>query len=266
MAISTMDTARQAAQAAGDFLTEKIGTLQESDIHNKTAFDFVTQIDKASEHLIINFIKSRHPEHQFLAEEMHRAQAGGYRWIIDPLDGTSNYIHNIPIYSVSIALQHDDDIILGVVYNPNQNEWFTAEKGKGAFLNDVPIHVSQTRDPGRALLATGFPYRTKHLLNTYLNSLTSLFSEYGGIRRIGSAAIDMCYVACGRFEAFWELNLHPWDIAAAKLIIEEAGGRVTDFAGADEVLDTGNVIAANHHLFDHFSAHIRNAFKGVVEQ
>ena len=266
MKYSTIDTALYAARTAGDFLKEKVHKLLDHEIEQKAEFDFVTQTDKESENLVVNIIKSRHPGHQFLAEEGHRDQQSEYRWIIDPLDGTTNFIHRVPVYSVSIALQHHNEIVLGVVYDPNQKECFAAEKGGGAFLNDERVRVSDISDPSRALLATGYPFRTKELIDIYLQSFKNLFQQFSGIRRAGSAAMDLCYVACGRYDGFWELNLKPWDFAAAQRIILEAGGKMTDFAGGDQWLETGNIIAANSRLYKQFSTIIQHSFKGVVDR
>ena len=263
---SAIDTALYAAKKAGEMLKDRVGQLQEHEIDNKDTFDFVTKTDKDAEKLIVDIIQSRHPGHHFLAEESHRAEQGDYRWIIDPLDGTTNFIHGVPMYSVSIALQYDRNVILGVVYDPNQDECFVAEQGQGAFLNNTRIQVSDVKDPSRALLATGYPFRSKDLIDVYLQSFKRFFQDFSGIRRAGSAAVDLCYVACGRFDGFWELNLKPWDIAAAQCIIQEAGGRITDFAGKDRVLDTGNTIAANAHVYDHMANIIQDTFRGVVEQ
>ncbi|MBC7187998.1 MAG: inositol monophosphatase, partial [Calditrichaeota bacterium] len=178
-----------------------------------------------------------------------RQDAGdGHRWIIDPLDGTTNFLHGYPMFSVSVAIEQAGQVIAGAIVDPVREELFLAERGRGAFLNGAPIRVSTISDPARCLLATGFPFRAKHLLELYLRSFSALFERVSGIRRAGSAALDLAYVACGRCEGFWELGLSPWDIAAGELLIEEAGGRVTDFTGAPSAVWKGNIVASNGHI------------------
>ncbi|MDZ7345351.1 MAG: inositol monophosphatase, partial [candidate division KSB1 bacterium] len=207
------ETAIAAARAGGKILLDNLGKLAPNEISGKAQFDFVTRVDKESEQCIIGILREAFPEHSFLAEEMHRDTIGGYRWVVDPLDGTTNYIHGVPIFSVSIALEKDGEPILGVVLDPIRDELFYAEKGAGAWLNGRRIQVSSVSNPEFALLATGFPFRVKHLLEVYQRSFNRLFMQVSGIRRAGSAALDLCYVACGRFDGFWELNLKRWDIA-----------------------------------------------------
>jgi len=255
-----------AAKQAGHLLISNFGNLQPAQIETKTKFDFVTWIDKESESRIIDIIQHSFPEHTIYAEETRRDEHGEYRWIIDPLDGTTNYIHDVPVFSVSIALEHKRNILLGVVYDPNRQELFYAERGKGAFLNDHPIHVSSISHMDKALLATGYPFRVKHLIDEYQQSFKQLFLKSSGIRRAGSAAIDLCYIACGRYDGFWELDLKPWDLAAAFVILQEAGGTMTDFSGGNAVLSTGNTIASNGHLHSVLLNAVRDVFKGIVEQ
>ena len=215
-------------------------------VEAKQQHDFVTEIDKRSEESIINYIKRAFPKHEILAEESGQGQnVSSYRWIIDPLDGTTNFIHGVPMFAVSIALEVDGELQIGVVYEPHRKELFRAEKGKGAFLNDRKISVSSTAERSRCLLATGFPFRDYALLDDYLRIFKAFMVQTSGIRRPGSAALDLCYLACGRFDGFWELNLKPWDIAAGTLIITEAGGQVTNFAGGTDFLYRGNVIGSN---------------------
>lgn len=215
-------------------------------IEAKQHHDFVTEIDKRSEESIIRSIQRAFPDHAILAEESGQGQSSSAcRWIIDPLDGTTNFIHGVPMFAVSIALEVEGELKVGVVYEPVRRELFTAEKGKGAFLNNRRITVSTTAERSRCLLATGFPFRNYELLDDYLSIFKSFMVQTSGIRRPGSAALDLCYLACGRFDGFWELNLKPWDIAAGALIIKEAGGRITDFAGGHHFLNKGNVIGSN---------------------
>ena len=259
-------TAIKAAKEAGKFIKQNAGTIQSKNVDRKLAFDFVTDIDKESEEIIIDIIKKEFPDHKILAEESLRQESGGFRWIIDPLDGTTNFIHNYPAFAVSIALEKDNEIILGVVYDPLHDELFHAEKGKGAFLDNSPIYVSAIADPGVALLATGFPFRSKEYLDLYLKSFQQLFKQVSGIRRAGSVALDFCHLACGRCDGFWEIKLGPWDIAAGSLIIKEAGGLITDFANEDDPMWTGNVIASNGLLHDTIFQVVNEVFKGHIDK
>ncbi len=254
-----------AAKEAAKILMSNFGALLQKDVETKNKSDFVTWVDKSSEQRIIGIIREHFPGHKIYAEESVRDKAGGYRWIIDPLDGTTNYIHGVPIFTVSIAVEHNGEIILGVVYDPNRDELFFAEKGGGAFLNDAPIHVSETGDPASALLATGYPFRVKQHIDSYLRSFKKLFLQTSGIRRAGSAAMDLCYVACGRFDGFWELDLKAWDIAAASIIISEAGGRITDFSGGGRVLSTGNTVASNAILHPLILDTVQQVFSGTID-
>ena len=255
-----------AAKEAGAILMRNLGRLTREEIGRKMRADFVTRVDIASEQRIVEIIRTDFPDHTFLAEEAHRDKDGDLCWIIDPLDGTTNYIHSVPIFAVSIGLQIRGEMVLGVVYDPTREELFYGEKGGGAWLNDQPIRVSTVDDPEAALLATGYPFRVRHLLDRYQRSFNRLFLQVSGIRRAGSAALDLCYVACGRYDGFWELDLKPWDIAAAMIILQEAGGLITDFAGGDQVLKTGNTIASNRLLHTTIVDVVRTEFAGVVER
>lgn len=256
----------QAAKEAGDILLRNFRNKLQLSVETKKKFDFVTRVDKESEAKVIEIIKNKYPDHKIFAEETKKDLKGKFRWIIDPLDGTTNYIHGVPIFTVSIALECDGEIVLGVVYDPVHKELFFGEKGKGAFLNDNPIKVSDVENPEFGLLATGFPFRVKHLINPYQESFAQLFHSFSGIRRAGSAALDLCYVACGRFDGFWELDLKPWDLAASYIIIKEAGGQITDFDGQDEVLVTGNTIASNGKLYEFMLSTIKGVFAGIVDK
>ncbi len=244
------DEAVAAARAAGRLLMEHLGAIEQRHIDRKGAADFVTFVDKSSERLIIGRLAAAFPEDSFYAEESSRAAAGGRRWIIDPLDGTTNYIHGIAVFSIAIALEVEGEIIFGLVLDPVHDELFMAEKGGVALRNGERIRVSLVIDPSLALLATGFPFKQKHNLGKYLASFGELFQQVSGIRRMGSAALDLCNVACGRYEGFWELGLAPWDVAAASLILQEAGGRITDFNGGGQAIWSGHVLASNGHLHE----------------
>src|SRR5688572_16750585 len=220
-----IETARQ----AGQILLEKFGRTT---VTKKGDINLVTEADLASEAHIIERIKSYHPKHSILAEESGEAVVIGgdaaWKWIIDPLDGTTNYAHGYPCFCVTLALEHDGDVVLGVTFDPTRDELFAAERGRGATLNGKSIRVSSTDKLGNALIVTGFPYDFKHRRD-FARHLTDFLLSSRGVRRDGSAAIDMAYVACGRFDGFWEEGLNPWDMAAGLLLIEEAGGQVTGY-------------------------------------
>lgn len=246
-----LETAISAAQLGGQVLTDNLTSLQRKQIDRKHQFDFVTQVDLDSEAAIIDFILQRHPEHRILAEESGGStNQSDYVWVIDPLDGTKNYIHNFPIFAVSVALLFKDKPVAGAILDPMRNELFHAEQDKGAFLNDKPIQVSETEDVSQCLLATGFPFRAKHLTKPYFEVFTDLFYQVSDFRRAGAAAIDLAYVACGRLDGFWEITLNQWDISAGVLIIEEAGGCVTDIWGGDSYLNTGHIVASNGRIHE----------------
>lgn len=222
-----LNFAIQTAREAGQILLEKFG--RKINISMKGDINLVTEADLASEKLIIEKIKSYYPKHSILAEESGNAVVLGdstWKWIIDPLDGTTNFAHSYPCFAVTIALEHEGKIVVGVTFDPTRNELFAAERGQGVTLNNKPIRVSETEKLGDALLVTGFPYNFKQKEN-FAKSLTNFLLNSRGVRRDGSAAIDMAYVACGRFDGFWEEGLNPWDVAAGVLMIEEAGGRVS---------------------------------------
>jgi myo-inositol-1(or 4)-monophosphatase len=245
---------------------DNLGKVSEDQIELKKKFDYVTIVDKQSEKKIIETIHKYYPHHKIYAEESVKEGGGEFRWIIDPLDGTTNYIHGHPVFAVSIAVEYRHEIIVGVVYDPCRDELFVAEKGKGAFLNDRPIHVSALTDPTVGLLGTGFPFRVKHHLDLYLHSFRDLFLQYSGIRRMGCVAIDFCYIACGRYDGFWEINLSPWDVAAGALVIKEAGGLITDFAGGDNAIWSGNVVASNGKIHNTILDAVRHAFTGHIDE
>lgn len=249
MKTSFKKTAIDAAKSAGLLLKRNIG--RRHTIEFKGVIDVVTEMDIKAEDMIMKTIKARFPEHGILTEESFEQKSGsGYRWIIDPLDGTTNYSHGFPIFCVSIALEREGEIILGVVFNPMLNELFTAEKGKGAYLNSKRIRVSGISELTKSLLATGFPYDVRTSPDNNISHFANFAVRVQAIRRAGSAALDMCYVACGRFDGFWELKLKPWDTAAAMLIIKEAGGIVTDFKGSAFSLYSGETLASNGLVHD----------------
>ncbi len=244
-----LNAAVTAARLAGDIIIKNLGHLSTSDIQTKQASDFVTKVDRWSEAVIMQTIRGKFPSHSFLAEEtVKHVEDDNYLWIIDPLDGTTNYIHGFPMFSVSIALKYKREIILGVIFDPTRDELFHALKDRGAFLNNSPIHVSDINKLQNCLIATGFPFRKKDIIDLYLNAFKLIFERVSDIRRAGSAALDLAYLASGRCDAFFELNLSPWDVAAGSILIKEAGGIITDFGGGEEYLSTGNIVAGNKYI------------------
>jgi len=246
---------------AGKVLRRNIGKIAADDAEDKQPFDYVTEIDRQCEELIVNSIRKYFLEHQILAEESGQTnQKGNHCWIIDPLDGTTNFIHAYPHSAISIALKENEDIILGVIYDPFRDELFHAEKGKGAFCNNRSIRVSKQNDVNYCLIATGFPFKSRSFLDRYWLVLADIFMNVSGIRRTGSAALDLAYVACGRFDGFWELRLSPWDIAAGSIIVTEAGGKITDFEGKNNHIWTGDVIATNFLIHDFMLKKVQKVF------
>lgn len=227
-----LNFAIETAREAGHLLLEKFGRI--TTVTKKGDINLVTEADLASEALIMERIRSHYPKHSILAEESGEAVVVGgdtnWKWIIDPLDGTTNYAHGYPCFCVTLALEHDDEVAVGVTFDPTRDELFAAEKGRGATLNGKPIRVSATENLGDSLIVTGFPYDFKRK-DDFARHLTAFLMQSRGVRRDGSAAIDMAYVACGRFDGFWEEGLNAWDMAAGKLLIEEAGGWVTGYDG-----------------------------------
>ena len=256
-----IEIAKQAAYAAGKILTEHFKKLPKEAIRQKQANDYLSFVDENSEKTIISIIHKHFPDHSILAEEGGESKRSSeYRWIIDPLDGTTNYISGLPVFAISIGLQKGDEMLLGVVYDPLQDELFWAEKGKGAYVNDTPIQVSESDSLSECLIATGFPFKAKHLLKPYLNSFEDMFRSCIGIRRMGAAAIDIAYVAAGRFGGYWELGLSPWDLAAGSVIIKEAGGEITDFWGGQDYLFKNYLIVSNERIHQQMGEIIQKHF------
>jgi len=244
-----LNFAIRVAKDAGRLLRDRVGTR--IDVDHKGSINLVTDVDLASERLIREAISTYYPRHEVLGEEGGLSESGSeYRWIVDPLDGTTNYAHGYPIFCVSIALECKGEIELGVVYDPMRDELFAAEQGAGATLNNRPIHVSKTAELMQGLLSTGFPYDIKTSKLTNLDHWANFAMNAQALRRDGAAALDLCYVACGRFDGFWELNLSPWDTAAGALIVTEAGGRVTNFSGGPFSNYKPEVVASNGLIHD----------------
>jgi len=265
-----IEIAKKAALAAGKILKEHYGKLSPSSIRQKAVNDFISYVDEQSEEKIISIIKKAYPGHSFLAEESGLQKSDeNYQWIIDPLDGTTNYIHQIPVFAVSIALKMKGELLLGVIYNPVSDEMFWAEKGQGAYLNDKSIRVTDKGDMSQCLIATGFPFKAKHLLPLYLDAFAAIFYTSRGMRRLGAAAIDLAYVAAGRFDGFWEIGLSPWDVAAGAVIVREAGGQVSDFWNKPYFLHNNYIVASNGRIHKNLLEQVQKPFpffKNVYEE
>ena len=240
----------RAARRAGEIMVRQINRLESLEIIEKGRNEFVSRVDHAAEETIIEVIRDHYPDHAILGEESGASGDHEYQWIIDPLDGTTNYLHGFPVYCVSIAVARSGTLEHGVVYDPLRQEIFTASRGEGAQLDGRRIRVSKQITLRRALLATGFPYRlTTERMDAYLDMLRAVIVETAGVRRLGSAALDLCYVAAGRVDGFWELGLQKWDLAAGTLIIREAGGRISDFNGSDAFMESGDIVAGTPKVY-----------------
>lgn len=232
--------------------------LDKIEVNAKTPNDFVTEVDRAAEDAIIDVIREAYPEHAILAEESGESGAESeFQWIIDPIDGTTNYIHGFPQYCVSIALAERGIVQHGVIYDPNRNELFTASKGRGAFLNDRRIRVSKRARLSDTLIGTGFPFKEMAHIDAYLAIFKDLAGKTAGLRRPGSAALDLAWLACGRTDGFFEIGLKPWDMAAGALLVTEAGGLASDFGGEGAYLETGNLVAGTPKVFTQLLQTIR---------
>lgn len=250
-----LDFAIRLARQAGQLLADRLGTRINVSSKGGESINLVTEVDLASEQLIREAIATHYPRHQVLAEEGGlNEKASDYRWVVDPLDGTTNYAHGYPVFAVSIGLEYKGEIILGVVYDPTRDEMFAAERGAGSMLNNRPIRVSQTEKLGSSMLSTGFPYNIRTSELTNLDNWSRFAMTAQAIRRDGAAAIDLCYVACGRYDGFWELNLSPWDTAAGGLIVTEAGGQLSDFKGNEFSNYRPEVVASNGLIHDEMLA------------
>jgi len=244
-----LNIAVRAARRAGSIIT-RAALDGGFEVRSKRMNDFVTRVDHAAEEAIIEIVRKSYPDHAVLAEESGAAEGRAeYQWIIDPLDGTTNFIHGFPQYCVSIAIRHRDALAHGVIYDPVRNELFTASRGRGAYLNDRRMRVSKCLRLADALVGTGFPFREMSRINLYVQQLRNLMAKSAGLRRAGAAALDLAYVACGRLDAFWELGLSPWDMAAGALMIQEAGGLVGDLRGEAGYLEAGEIACATPKVF-----------------
>ncbi len=262
-----LNIAVKAARRAGAIINRAALDRTQLEIHSKRANDFVTQVDKSAEAAVIDVVRQAYPDHAILGEESGAlpGRSGGpaksapseYRWVIDPLDGTTNFIHGFPQYCVSIAVQHRGVTQHGVIYDPGKNELFTASKGRGAFLDDRRVRVSKCALLKDALVGTGFPFKELGRVDLYVRQMKYLMQHSSGIRRAGAAALDLAYVAAGRLDAFWEMGLSPWDMAAGALMIQEAGGLVGDLSGDSTYLESGDIAAATPKVFPQLLAALR---------
>jgi myo-inositol-1(or 4)-monophosphatase len=254
--------AQDAARRAGTMLRENVD--QANRVYFKGEVNLVTDCDNLAQKMIVEDLGGLFPEHDILAEEgLSREKGSAFQWIIDPLDGTTNYAHHFPVFCVSIGLKFEEEVRMGVVYDPSREEMFRAVKGQGAFLNDKPIRVSPTAELGRGLLATGFPYDIRQSRDNIVHFLDFIVTAQA-VRRCGSAALDLCYVACGRFDGFWEKKLHPWDVAAGGLVIREAGGTTTDFLGQPMLSTCRDVLASNGLIHAQMLAVLKGGLGGGV--
>ena len=247
----------RAAYAAGDHIIRYLDRVQDIPVNSKGRNDFVTEVDRQAEAIIIDTILKSYPNHSILAEESgQQSHNKEYLWVIDPLDGTTNFLHGFPQFAVSIALKFRGELDQAIVYDPLRQELFTASKGAGAFLNKKRIRVSNKNSLEGALLGTGFPFRDNSRLELFIKSFRAFFPMTAGIRRAGAAALDLAYVACGRLDGFWEFDLNEWDIAAGTLLIIEAGGNVGGITTNGKETEPGNIVAGNFKIFDELKSRL----------
>lgn len=247
----------------GQFLKKEVSQISNSDIETKNVHDFVTYVDKYSEKQLVEGLSKILPEAGFLTEEKTTEQTEKpLRWIIDPLDGTTNYIHGLPPYAISVGLMDEQKLVGGIIYEVTQNELFFGWKNGGAYLNDKHIRVSKTSDVFNSFFATGFPFRDYHLIENYMKTLQFFMEHSQGLRRLGSAAVDLAYVACGRFDGFFEYSLQPWDVAAGAFLVDEAGGKVCDFNGGNNFIFDEEIIATNSNIFNK----IKEIISGILSK
>lgn len=259
----TLNIAVRAARAAGDVIMRRFDRLDTIKVETKQRGDFVSEVDREAEARIIQTIKRSYPEHGILAEESGEQRGDGHVWIIDPLDGTTNYLHGFPHFGVSIALAHQGRLEQAVIYDPVRQELFTASRGGGAELNNRRIRVTGCRALEKAVVATDFPFREGPAHETHMAILRGLITRTAGVRWPGAAALDLAYLAAGRIDGFWELGLKRWDIAAGALLVREAGGIIGDPRGGEDYLATGDVVAANPKLYHHLMRFIEPHLTGL---
>jgi myo-inositol-1(or 4)-monophosphatase len=256
-----LNTAVKAARRAGNIINRAAQNLDILTVTQKTANEFVSEVDREAEQAIIKILLGAYPNHSILAEESGAAGTSEYQWIIDPLDGTTNFLHGFPQYGVSIGLMHKGVLTQGVVYDPTRNDLFTTSRGCGAYLNDRRIRVSKRRQLDQSLIGTGFPFREFTLADDYLRIFRDMLRNTAGVRRAGSAALDLSYVAAGRLDGFWEFGLKPWDMAAGILLITEAGGLVSDPEGDDKYMESGNLVCGSPKIFTQLLQNVSSHLK-----
>lgn len=251
-----LETAKILAREAGEMIRQSGSNLGKVDYKGRA--DLVTDVDRKAEEIILCGIRKSYPDHAVLAEESGENEVqSDFRWVIDPIDGTTNFVHGYPFFCVSIAVQHHRETVAAVVFDPMHDELFSALKGEGAFLNEKPLAVSAANELSKSLVATGFPYRLGDRWQHSMDLFEAFYLDSHGVRRDGAAALDLCYVAAGRFEGFWEYELQPWDVAAGLLIVQEAGGRTTDFQDRPSRIDDRQVLASNGLIHDQMLQVIR---------
>jgi len=254
-------TAREAARAGGRLIRERFQEDLPIRVESKGLHDFVTQVDRDAESAVLSVIREAYPDHAIMSEEGSPDEAAtGLRWVVDPLDGTTNFIHGVPTFGVSVALEDADGLLAGAIHDPIRDEMFHAHRGGGARMNDAPIACASPPGLQDALIATGFPFRELSRVGPYLKVFETFIRSTAGLRRAGAASIDLAYTACGRYDGFWEVGLSRWDVAAGVLIVREAGARVTDVVGGDSTLDTGDIVAAGPALHESMLQVTRSAF------
>ncbi|MFO8054019.1 MAG: inositol monophosphatase family protein [Bacteroidales bacterium] len=248
-------------KSTGDFIRRENRKLHTNDVQTKGHHDYVTYVDKTAERLLTAGLLKLLPGSGFITEEdTIKDQRESYTWIIDPLDGTTNYIHSVPVYSISVALQYNEKTVIGIVYEISRDECFYAWQDSPAYLNNSPVHVSKTSSLDEALLATGFPYYDYSRISAYMEFFVYLLQNTRGIRRLGSAAVDLAYVACGRFDGFYEYSLHAWDVAAGAFLVQQAGGKVCDFKGGADYLFGAEIIATNNSIHKTLKSALQRQF------
>jgi len=251
--------ARDIINETGSYIRQEAQNFKSEKVESKGMHDFVSFVDKTAEKQLVEGLKKLLPEAGFIAEEQTETYRGErYNWIIDPLDGTTNFIHGLMPYAVSVALMENEEIVLGVVYEISRDEMFYAWKGSKAFLNGKEISVTKATKVNDTLIATGFPYYDYERLPQFMDTLDFFMRNSHGLRRLGSAATDLVYVACGRFDAFYEYSLSPWDVAGGAIIVQQAGGKVSDFKGSDNYIFGDEIVATNNNIYDEFLKNIRD--------
>ena len=245
-----LNIAVKAARRAGNIIHRAADNIDHLTVTKKSHADYVSEVDRFAEKAIVDILLQAYPTHAILAEEGGAQGESEYVWIIDPLDGTTNFLHGVPQYAVSIALQHNGVLMQAVIYDPTKNDLFTATRGRGAFLNDKRLRVSKRKELADSLIGTGFPYTRFEHMDAYLNIFKDVMQNTAGLRRPGAASLDLAWTAAGRYDGFFETGLKPWDLAAGALLISEAGGIVSDLAGNQNQLESGHICAGNPHIHE----------------